>query len=194
VELERFADAVGERTRRRILLALYNDPSPRTVDDVAAGAGVHRTVAFNHLERLVALGYLVTDLRRGLPGKPAKLYRAAGRLDVTHPQRRFAELAPLLAGALGGLGAAGKAAARKAGRRFGSRLESLDDMGADYVVEPGLITARNCVFREACDCAREVVCNLHAGLLEGALQHAHVEPAGPLGTGGCRFVIKENHR
>jgi predicted ArsR family transcriptional regulator len=192
--LDRLADAVGERTRRRILLAFYDDPSPRTVDEVAATAGVHRTVAFHHLERLAALGYLVTDLRRGLPGKPAKLYRPVGRVDVTHPQRRFAELAALLAAALGGLGRPGQAAAREAGRRFGRDLDSLDYLGADYVVEGALITARNCVFREACDRDREVVCNLHAGLLEGALQPARVEPAGPFGAGGCRFVIKENER
>ncbi len=192
--MERLAEAVGERTRRRILLAFYDEPAPRTVDEVASGAGVHRTVAFNHLERLVALGYLVSDLRRGLPGKPAKLYRAEGRLEITHPQRRFAELAPLLAGALEELGAAGPAAAREAGRRFGGGLESIDELGADYVVEGDMITANNCVFREACDRAREVVCSLHAGLLEVALQHPHVEPAGPLGTSGCRFLIKENDR
>jgi len=153
---------------------------------------VHRTVAFNHLERLVGLGLLVTDLRRGLPGKPAKLYRAAGRFDFSHPRRRFAELAPELARALAGLGARGQAAAREAGRRLGAQIECLDDLGAGYAREGRVITAHNCVFREACDEARDVVCTLHAGMLETALSHRCIEPAGPLGSGGCRFVIEEN--
>jgi len=161
---------------------------------VAASAGVHRTVAFTHLERLAGLGLLATDLRRGLPGKPAKLYRAAGRLDFSHPRRRFDELAPALAKALAGLGVRGRTAAREAGRRLGSQLTCLDDLGADYVQEGGVITARTCVFREACDEARDVVCSLHAGMLETAAHHPHVEPAGPLGSTGCRFLIEEHGR
>src|SRR5437763_800720 len=80
------------------------------VDGVAAAAGVPRTAAFNHLERLVGLRLLESDLRRGLPGKPAKLYRGAGHFDFSHPRRRFAELAPELARALGRLGPRGRLA------------------------------------------------------------------------------------
>jgi predicted ArsR family transcriptional regulator len=32
--------------------------------------------------------------------------------------------------------------------------------------------ARNCIFRQACAVAEEVVCELHAGVLEGAFQQA----------------------
>ncbi len=159
---------------------------------MAAAARVHRTVAFNHLERLAGLGFLVSDRRRGLPGKPAKLYQAAGHFDFSHPRRRFAELAPELAGALAGLGPRGQLAAREAGHRLGARIGCLDDLGAAYDRDARQITARNCVFREACDAARDVVCNLHAGMLETALSLRRVEPAGPVGSGGCRFVIKEN--
>lgn len=159
---------------------------------MAAGANVHRTVAFNHLERLAQLGFLATELRRGRPGKPAKLYRASGRVELTVPARRFAELARLLAKALATLGSRGQKAARDAGRHFGDGLASLDDLGADYELEGGVITARNCVFREACDAARGIVCNLHAGLLETALRRAPIEPGGTVGSAGCRFVIKEN--
>ncbi|HEX6350478.1 MAG TPA: helix-turn-helix domain-containing protein [Candidatus Dormibacteraeota bacterium] len=190
--LDGLAEAVGERTRRRILRSLLEDPTPRTVDEVAAAVGVHRTVAFNHLERLAALGLLATDLRRGLPGKPAKLYRAAGPLDFSAPPRRFAELAGVLAWALAGLETRGQAAARQAGRRLGAQIDCLDDLGADHVVEGRVITARNCVFREACDQARAVICGLHASLLETALNHRRIEPLGPLGSDGCRFVIEEN--
>ena len=36
----------------------------------------------------------------------------------------------------------------------------------------GGVVARNCIFREACAEAETIVCELHAGLLEGAFQQA----------------------
>jgi hypothetical protein len=60
-------------------------------------------VAHTHLERLVALGYLVSGQRRGTSGKPAKLYRLTGRqIELSYPVRRFARLAAELAQALRG--------------------------------------------------------------------------------------------
>lgn len=196
-EIERVASALREPTRRRILLAFLDDPRPRTVDEVAELAGVHRTVAFNHLERLLGLGYLAGGTRRGVPGKPAKVYRPAGRpLELSHPQRRFGELAGLLARALAGLGPEGAQAAHAAGVAHASELGDLEDLGADYEVGADRITARNCVFLEACDRARPVVCGLHAGLLEGALRgrglKVQVLPGGRVGPAGCTFLCKEN--
>jgi predicted ArsR family transcriptional regulator len=157
-----------------------------TVDDAAKAAGVHRTVAHGHLERLVALGYLAVGQRRGKSGKPANLYRLAGQqIDFTYPVRRFARLAGLLAEGLQTRGKEGIEAARAAGRRYGaslvnkladsprSVLRELAPLGADYViVGDDQVLARNCIFRQACAVATDVVCELHAGLLEGAFQRA----------------------
>src|ERR1700757_4701351 len=89
-DLERALGALRDFTRRDILLRFYSDPRPRSVDDVARSSGIHRSVAFDHLERLVALGYLDVGQRRGLPGKPAKIYRlAAGPVQISHPMRRY---------------------------------------------------------------------------------------------------------
>lgn len=195
-EVERVASALRQPTRRAILLALLDDPRPRSVDEVAELAGVHRTVAFQHLERLAGLGYLRSEPRRGLRGKPAKLYRAAAEgLELSHPRRRFAELAGLLAGALEACGEDGLRAAHAAGRSYGAALAAaLPSLGADYVFEESVISARNCVFREACECGRRVVCGLHAGLLEGALAsgglEARVTPRGPDGGRGCTFELR----
>src|ERR1700746_3268530 len=71
-DLERALGALRDFTRRDILLRFYSDPRPRSVDDVARAAGIHRSVAFDHLERLVVLRYLEVERRRGFPGKPAK--------------------------------------------------------------------------------------------------------------------------
>src|SRR6266566_1835311 len=100
-DMERALGALRDFTRRDILLRFYADRKPRTVDDVAEVAGVHRSVAFEHLERLVALGYLQVERRRGLVGKPAKIYRvAAGPVQLSHPMPRYGVLAEAMAQAV----------------------------------------------------------------------------------------------
>jgi len=186
--VERLVAALQDPTRRGILMAFYADPSERSVDDVAATARVHRTVAFGHLERLVTLGFLATSQRRGLPGKPAKLYRlVAGPLELNHPARQFATLAGMLGESLQGFGEAGVAAAEATGRRHGAALlgeggaaaRSTEEallpltlLGGDYAVDGDRVVARNCVFQEACARAPEVICHLHAGLIAGVLDAA----------------------
>jgi predicted ArsR family transcriptional regulator len=185
-EIDRAISALQDRTRRRILLDFYVHQPEWTVDDAAKATGVHRTVAHGHLERLVALGYLAVGQRRGKSGKPANLYRLAGQqIDFSFPVRRFARLAGLLAEGLQTRGEEGIEAAREAGRRYGasivnkpadspqSVLHELAPLGADYVLaDDGQVLARNCIFRQACAVAGDVVCELHAGLLEGAFQRA----------------------
>ena len=188
-ELDRTVSALQDATRRRILFDFYVHDPEWTADEVGKAVGVHRTVAHRHLERLVALGYLTVEPRRGRAGKPAKLYRLAGkRIDISYPVRRFARLSALLAEAVLDQGSGAVAAARATGRRYGASLvaapastveqalQRLASLGGDYVViEPDMIRARNCVFREACALAQGVVCELHAGILEGAFQRAGVD-------------------
>lgn len=185
-DIDRTISALQDRTRRRILLDFYVRQPEWTVDDAAKAADVHRTVAHRHLERLVALGYLIVGQRRGKSGKPANVYRLAGRqIDFSLPVRRFARLAGLLAQVLQAQGREGFEAAREAGRGYGASLvtgpaespqailQKLAPLGADYVLAgDGEVVARNCIFRQACAVAGEVVCELHAGLLEGAFQQA----------------------
>lgn len=204
--LERTLLALGDGTRRRILLGFIDDPRERTVDEVAAAVGVHRTVAFNHLERLAGLGYLTSGRRHGARGKPAKVYRpAGGAIELTYPTRLNRLLAGLLAVAVGRMGDAGRAAGREVGREFGravgrpardvrDALAPLEDLGGRYLVEsPTELLAANCVFQEACLQSPEVVCSLHAGMLEGALEaagHARtLTPLGPCDGSGCAFAL-----
>ena len=200
------AAAIQDPTRRRILLALVHDGGARTVDEVAEVAGVHRTVAFGHLERLVALGYLEKRRRRGRRGKPASLYSIrTPLLSMSYPIRQFRVLAGLLGAGLAELGERGRSVARGCGRRFGASLargparsiaaalRPLDEVGMDYTVKGDDVSTTACVFREACDEARDVVCTLHAGVLEGALGAAgiemSVEPRGPVHMSGCHFRL-----
>jgi predicted ArsR family transcriptional regulator len=184
-DVDRAISALQDRTRRRILFDFYIHRPEWTVDEVAGAVGVHRTVAHGHLERLVALGYLIAGQRRGKSGKPAKLYRLADQqIDFSYPVRRLARLAGLLAETLQEQGQPGIQAAREAGRRYGATLVSrpaesaqavlqqLAPLGSDYVLNDHELLARNCIFRQACAVAEDIVCELHAGLLQGAFQQA----------------------
>jgi predicted ArsR family transcriptional regulator len=205
-DLDQLLTAVQNPTRRAILVALLADRRAHTVDDIALLAGVHRTVAFGHLERLADAGLLVKDRRRGRQGKPAALYMAAGSaLTAAVPQRQFAQLARLLAEGLGTLRERGQTVARDAGRRYGeslggSAVDSIADglaplqaLGGEYELNEGRIVARNCIFLEACRTGSDLVCGLQAGLIEGVLRaggiSATVQPAGPVADGGCSYLV-----
>lgn len=203
--MDRALSALQDLTRRDILFRFYSDPSPKTAVEVARVAGIHRSVAFDHLERLVSLGYLETQLRRGFPGKPAKLYRLAqGPIAVSHPPRQFGLLAQQLALALEGFGPAGLVAAHAAGRRLAQTLEPagpgesvascllpLEALGAKYELSgSGEIVMINCLFHESC-LKSPAVRRFQAGLLEALLEPARpglrVEAADLTGSATCRY-------
>jgi predicted ArsR family transcriptional regulator len=206
--MERALGALRDFTRRDILLRFYSDRKARSVEDVARAAGIHRSVAFDHLERLVALGYLEVDRRRGFPGKPAKIYHlTAGPLQISHPARRYDVLAEALAGAV--VEATGEGATQamlRAGRSLGrllakpnvssigAALEPLIEMGGDYEVErAGRITCTNCLFAEVCR-RSPGICDFHAGMIEAlcgaGAESTTVEPLGFRGSTGCAYRVR----
>jgi predicted ArsR family transcriptional regulator len=212
-EIDRTISALQDPTRRRILLDFYVHQAEWTASEVAAAVGVHRTVAHDHLERLAALGYLVSSQRRGTSGKPAKLYRLAGReIDLSYPVRRFARLSGLLAQGLRSA-SDGIGIAREVGRRYGASLvtkpadsagpvlRQLAALGAEYRLVGGdEVRAENCIFRQACEVAEDVVCELHAGILEGAMQgaglHLRTQAFRNYPEKGCayRLLTDRDHR
>src|SRR5947207_11475356 len=85
-DMERALGALRDFTRRDILLRFYADRKPRSVDDVARESGVHRSVAFEHLERLVALGYLEVATAAACPGsRPRSTSPRAARFRSANP-------------------------------------------------------------------------------------------------------------
>jgi len=207
-DMDRALGALKDFTRRDILLRFYADRRPRSVDDVARDAGIHRSVAFEHLERLAALGYLEVAHRRGLPGKPAKIYKlTGGPVQISHPMRRYDIVAESLARAFEGLGDVGSHAVRRAGRAFGlelaqagatsveAALEPIIEMGAEYEIRKGgIVECTNCLFAEVCRRA-PVICRFHAGVIEGLLEPTAVR-AGTSALGfrdpyGCAFALHE---
>lgn len=205
LDLERALGALRDFTRRDILLRFYSDPRPRSVDDIAQSAAIHRSVAFDHLERLVALGYLEVERRRGFPGKPAKIYRLAARgpLLISHPMRRYDILAEALARSFSEV-AADIAAIRDVGGNLGrslarpevssltEALEPMTELGAEYEVDgSGRIVCGNCLFAEVCRRA-PIVCHFHAGVIEGLTGltgEPGVKSLGFHGSGGCAYLV-----
>jgi predicted ArsR family transcriptional regulator len=202
--------AVIDPTRRRILEGFHRRPDCElTVDEVSREQRVHRTVAFDHLELLVALGLLSTGSRHtGWRGKPARTYRlAAGAVEVSVPERRYRLLATLLADAIADLGVWSVAKAREGAQQAGAKLlaaavpgadplDVLRQLGGDHVLTDGAVHARNCVFKEVCvDAQAPTACAVQAGLIEGVLstpaKPVRVVPAGADGAGGCVFTIEE---
>jgi predicted ArsR family transcriptional regulator len=194
-DMERALGALRDFPRRDILLRFYADRKARSVDEVARTSGIHRSVAFDHLERLVALGYLEVERRRGLPGKPAKIYRlTGGPLQISHPMRRYDVLAEALAASVDArtiksIGRAlGRSLAPAGVKSVSPALEPLIEMGGDYQVGvAGRIACINCLFAEAC---RRVpnICAFHAGIIEG-LTGSEVESLGFLNAGGCAYRV-----
>ncbi|HVH63120.1 MAG TPA: hypothetical protein VNA65_05925 [Candidatus Dormibacteraeota bacterium] len=206
--MERALGALRDFTRRDILLRFYADRKARSVEDVAREVGIHRSVAFDHLERLVGLGYLEVGHRRGLPGKPAKIYKlVGGPVQISHPMRRYDVIAEALANAFDELGDIGSHAVRRAGRLYGmsmavpeaksrhAALEPMLEMGAEYDLSKGdIVECTNCLFAEVCRRA-PVICRFHAGLLEGLLHVTEpqdsVKVLGFRDPYGCAYMVEE---
>jgi predicted ArsR family transcriptional regulator len=208
--LERAVAALQDPTRRAILLAFYREPAARTVAEVAETAGVHRSVVYTHLEKLLALGYLVSGQRHGRPGKPAKTYQLSGvPLSFQHPTRDFLTLSRILGATVADLGGRGLARAREraaaAGRALAgaaadlpAALEPLEQLGDHYALAPGQkLIVDSCAFREACALEPSVVSTIHAGLIEGLLDGAgfvrQVRPQA-CDARGCVFSIEPTNR
>ena len=98
-------NSFGDPTRRAIYLFVRQNPGA-TANDLAAQCHVHPNVVRHHLDRLIAMGYVVTDeVRRNGVGRPAKTYRALDEeLLLDGSPRRDALLVALLERALDMLG------------------------------------------------------------------------------------------
>lgn len=160
-----------------------------TVDEVAQSQKIHRTVAFDHLEALVAAGFATKVSVKGRRGRPANAYRYMGKpLELSYPPQRTAMLAQVLARAVSSSPSAA-AQARELARGLGAMSGGLGRLGGDYEVGATSVHSRTCIFDSVCPTAQDVVCEVHAGLVEGALGGAGVIPEGPDGMGGCRFRL-----
>lgn len=180
--------ALADPSRRR--LYDYIALSGRAVgrDEGSAAAGISRSLAAYHLDRLASAGLLATSYARpagrGGPGagRPAKLYRRADRDFVIHtPSRDYALLAEIFLRADEDDPAARDAierAARAHGRELGREerpadvAEILRLRGYEPFDDEGTIRFRNCPFHALAQTHRTLVCPLNLALVQGLLAGA----------------------
>src|SRR3954464_9573406 len=96
--------SLGDATRRRVYGVVAATPGALTRDEVATEAGIGRTLAAYHLDRLAAEGLLTVarERRSGRSGpgagRPAKLYaRSEREFSAAVPPRDYGLAAQLLA-------------------------------------------------------------------------------------------------
>lgn len=186
------ADVAVSGRRAEVLARLRDAGRSLTVTDVAALSGLHVNTARFHLDALVTEGLAERSAEeRDLPGRPHILYTACG--DLPGP-RSYGLLAEMLTGLVASLADAGPAAT-EAGRAWGRHLVErsvpsqqvsateavtrlnrvLDAIGFQPEVRRGAsskdieVLLHHCPFREVAERHTDVVCEIHLGLMQGAL-------------------------
>ena len=178
--------------RGEVLSALKTATTPMSIVQVAVQLRVHPNTVRFHLETLVdeGLAEQVEPDHRS-PGRPPQMFRAVRRMDPGGP-RHYQMLAEVLALALSAE-ADPSAKALEAGRVWGRRLSErrsqtdavvagepidrliglLDELGfAPQQRGDAHIDLRHCPFLELAENTPHVVCPVHLGLMQGALQQS----------------------
>ncbi|OBI98690.1 transcriptional regulator [Mycobacterium alsense] len=184
------------RRRREVLRLLRSSPEPMSIVEIAAELGVHPNTVRFHLEGLVADRQVehVAHGRKG-PGRPPLMFAAIRQMD-RGGTRQYRLLAEILTMALAA-DRDPRTKAMAAGRAWGRNLESpasnteasapasaedaidqlvdvLDDLGfaPERRTSDGeqLVGLRHCPFLELAEAGGSVVCPIHLGLMQGALE------------------------
>ncbi|MFI6532501.1 helix-turn-helix transcriptional regulator [Nonomuraea sp. NPDC050547] len=158
--------------------------------EAAEAAGVSRTLAAHHLDKLVEVGLLeagfrAPDKKGPGSGRPAKVYRRAKtERSVSLPPRDYGVLAGLLAEVVGTLGAEDRAetAARRAGERLGRGRRGepvaavLRERGYEPYTDGGVLRMRNCPFHTLSEEQPVLVCAMNLALCQGLLEGMGGDP------------------
>jgi predicted ArsR family transcriptional regulator len=181
------------QSRAHVLDLLRAAGSPAGVRDIAEQAGLHPNTARFHLDALVDAGLAArAPKERTTPGRPSTAYRAVAGGEPMG-RRRYRLLAEMLTSLIAGMLPKPGEAAEEAGREWGrylteppppyQRLDAGEAVGrltatmAEIGFAPEAVTdgtqyqlrLRQCPFREVAENHQDVVCQLHLGLMQGAL-------------------------
>ncbi|MEU7912425.1 helix-turn-helix transcriptional regulator [Microbispora bryophytorum] len=174
---------LGDPVRRALYRFVAEQGRDVGRNEAAEAAGVQRTLAAHHLDKLVEAGLLESGFKR-LSGKagpgggrPAKVYRPVREeRSVSLPPRDYRTLALVLAETVDLLG--GEEKAEQAARRAGERLaasdaadlpEVLRARGYEPYEEDGRVRLRNCPFHVLAESHPLLVCSMNLALCEGML-------------------------
>jgi predicted ArsR family transcriptional regulator len=186
--------ALQDPVRRRLYAYVVGQGREVGRNEAAEAAGVARTLAAHHLDKLTEVGLLESASRRLTgrsgpgAGRPAKVYtRAAAEQSVSLPARDYRTAAELLAetAEAAGLDAELCAAARRRGaalRGTAAPCADLDEALAALTArgyEPHLeapgdtgtptVRMRNCPFHAVAEQFPPLVCGMNLALLEGLI-------------------------
>ncbi len=179
-----------------MLGALKGAAGPQTINDLSKKLGVHANTVRFHLTRLVAFGQVEQVMSTpSAPGRPAQLFAPTPGMDPSGP-RAYRMLAEVLVAGL----AEGPDPGQRAlqiGRSWGQRqaqsrtgvpqtspatsensIEQLIGLLTEIGFAPEVddfddiasIKLRHCPFLELTHTQSTVVCSMHLGLMQGAMQ------------------------
>ena len=192
--------ALADDTRFRLYRYLGLSGRPVSIRELSARLSLHPNTLRPHLRRLEEVGLVRREARKGSTsvGRPQVLYSAVERAE--REGRDYRLLAEILAGTVSG--ARGRERARTLAREWGEyltiqagpkpgtrgspgrHLAALQEAMAHAGFDPRFrrggrgaveISLRDCPFRELLDDHRDLVCEIHRGLVEGML--GAVKPA-----------------
>lgn len=180
--------------REEVLSTLRAAAAPMSIVDVAKRLSIHPNTARFHLETLAKQGRVeAIKPSRPKPGRPPRMFRAAPGMDPDGP-RDYRMLAAVFADAFarqrnpqdkaieaGRVWGRNAAATSEPGAARSSQraLDRLTGLLADLDFAPEIRSAetdsdeiglRNCPFLELTDNRRDVICPVHLGLMQGALE------------------------
>jgi predicted ArsR family transcriptional regulator len=181
----RLADPV----RRRLYEVVSARSQPTSREVAAEEAGIRRSLAAYHLDKLVAEGLLETSYARTGErtgpgaGRTAKLYRRSdAEISASLPPRDYERAALLLAAALDreptgaarsalvdGAYRVGRESADPSGEDADPLVNALAATGYEPVCVDGNIRLRNCPFHHLAEGHRELICGMNVSLVQGMI-------------------------
>ena len=188
---------LDDPVRRRLYEYVTGQDHAVSRSEAAQAAGIQRTLAAFHLDRLAEAGLVDVTFRRPAgragpgAGRPAKLYRrTAAEHQVSVPPRDYRGAAELLAEVVDVTGAepelqrsartrgaaAGRAARRDAPREPDSDLVTgtLSAQGYQPYRDGAEVRLRNCPFHVLASRYPPLICGMNLALVEGLLEGAAV--------------------
>lgn len=190
--------ALADETRSQLLRILRDAPEPLDTQGLAERCGLHPTTIHAHLRVLVEAGLVTSRTEeRTLPGRPRRLYDATEDGFDGAEAGGYRLLAEMLVSHMAGTSPDVTRDALTAGRAWGTYFvdrpppyttTSTTSARADVVdlmdrlgFRPELhdddrILLRRCPFFEVAQPHQDVVCSLHLGIIQGALQALGVPP------------------
>jgi len=180
---------LAEPVRRRLYDIVASRPQPTSREAAAEEAGIRRSLAAYHLDKLVAEGLLETSYARTGErtgpgaGRTAKLYRRSdAEFSASLPPRDYERAAGLLAAALehepsgaartalvDGAYRLGRETVSPAGDDADPLVNALAATGYEPVCAGADIRLRNCPFHRLAEQHRDLICGMNVSLVQGMI-------------------------